>query len=208
MPQDASEAPLNRRDRRRLEIYERIVEAGEALFEEQGYDETKVAEICERADVAYGTFFNHFPTKLDLLREMADRALVRMVERLEELSKQRGNIEDLLILLFEGGAQTFQELSPGRRELVGRVQTLAYTDSPEDRDRRFHAAFQAFLRRAVEEGRVRDDVPVETLAEVVSSSFAFMSLSWLHFDDYPVRERAASAARFLASTLAPKGERK
>ncbi|HJO22666.1 MAG: hypothetical protein CMJ98_13870 [Planctomycetes bacterium] len=208
VPQDASEAPLNRRDRRRLEIYERIVEAGEALFEEQGYDETKVAEICERADVAYGTFFNHFPTKLDLLREMADRALVRMVERLEELSKQRGNIEDLLILLFEGGAQTFQELSPGRRELVGRVQTLAYTDSPEDRDRRFHAAFQAFLRRAVEEGRVRDDVPVETLAEVVSSSFAFMSLSWLHFDDYPVRERAASAARFLASTLAPKGERK
>jgi len=207
VPQDTSEAPLNRRDRRRLEIYERIVEAGEALFEEQGYDETKVAEICERADVAYGTFFNHFPTKLDLLREMADRALARMVERLEELSKQPGSIEDLLILLFEGGAQTFQELSPGRRELVGRVQTLAYTDSPEDRDRRFHAAFQAFLRRAVEEGRVRDDVPVETLAEVVSSSFAFMSLSWLHFDDYPVRERAASAARFLASTLAPKRER-
>ena len=207
VPQDASKAPLNRRDRRRLELYERIVEAGEALFEERGYDETKVSEICERADVAYGTFFNHFPTKLDLLRALADRALVRMVERLEELSKQRGSIEDLLILLFEGGAQTFQELSPGRRALVGRVQTLAYTDSPEDRDRRFHAAFQAFLRRAVEEGRVRDDVPVETLAEVVSSSFAFMSLSWLHFDDYPVRERAASAARFLASTLAPKRKR-
>lgn len=203
MSLDAVETPLNRRDRRRLEIFERIVAAGEALFEERGYDETKVAEICERADVAYGTFFNHFPTKLDLLRELADRALARMVERLEELSKQPGTIEDLLILLFEGGAQTFQELSPGRRELVGRVQTLAYTDSPEDRDRRFHAAFQAFLRRAVEEGRVRDDVPVETLAEVISSSFAFMSLSWLHFDDYPVRERAASAARFLASTLAP-----
>ena len=199
---------LNRRDRRRLEIYERIVEAGETLFEERGYDETKVAEICERADVAYGTFFNHFPTKLDLLRGLADRALARMVERLEELSKQPGTIEDLLILLFEGGAQTFQELTPGRRELVGRVQTLAYTDSPEDRDRRFHAAFEAFLRRAVEEGRVRNDVPVETLAEVVSSSFAFMSLSWLHFDDYPVRERAASAARFLASTLAPKRGRK
>ena len=204
MSLDAVETPLNRRDRRRLEIFERIVAAGEALFEERGYDETKVAEICERADVAYGTFFNHFPTKLDLLRELADRALARMVERLEELSKQPGTIEDLLILLFEGGAQTFQELSPGRRELMGRVQTLAYTDSPEDRDRRFHAAFQAFLRRAVEEGRVRDDVPVETLAEVVSSSFAFLSLSWLHFDDYPVRERAASAARFLASTLAPK----
>ena len=155
MSEDAGEIPLNRRDRRRLELYERIVAAGETLFEERGYDETKVAEICERADVAYGTFFNHFPTKLDLLRELADRALARMVERLEELSKQPGTIEDLLILLFEGGAQTFQELSPGRRELMGRVQTLAYTDSPEDRDRRFHAAFQAFLRRAVEEGKFK-----------------------------------------------------
>ena len=78
VPQDASKAPLNRRDRRRLELYERIVEAGEALFEEQGYDETKVAEICERADVAYGTFFNHFPTKLDLLRALADHPGARL----------------------------------------------------------------------------------------------------------------------------------
>jgi len=50
---------------------------------------------------------------------------------------------------------------------------------------------------------VRDDVPVETLAEVLSSTFAQASLRWAHFDDYPIRERAAAAARFLASTLAP-----
>ena len=28
-----------------------------------------------------------------------------------------------------------------------------------------------------------------------------MFLSWVHFDDYPLRERAAAAARFLAGTL-------
>jgi hypothetical protein len=94
------------------------------------------------------------------------------------------------------------------RDLLGRVQALAFTDSPEDRDRRFHAAFATFLRRGVEAGRVRSDVAVETLADVVSSTFASMSLSWVHFDDSPVRERAAAAARFLASTLAPQKSRK
>lgn len=194
---------LTRRDRRRLELFERILAAGEALFEEQGYDDTRVAEICERADVAYGTFFNHFPTKVDLLRALADRSLLRVAERLEEVAKLPGSIEDRLIALFEGDAEIFLCLLPGRRELVGRVQALAYTDSPADRDRRFHVAFESFLRRGVEDGRVRSDVPVETLADVVSSSFASMSLSWVHFDDYPVRERAGAAARFLASTLEP-----
>lgn len=198
---------LTRRDRRRLELSERILEASEALFVERGYDEAKVAEICERADVAYGTFFNHFPTKLDVLRALADRSLARTIERLEEIGKQPGSIEDQLILLFEDGARLFLEEGADRRDLIGRVQAIAYTDSPEDRDRRFHEAFESFLRKGVEEGRVRDDVPVETLADVVSSSYASMSLHWVHFDDYPVRERAASAARFLASTLTPDAAR-
>ena len=200
--------PLNRRDRRRLELTQRILDAGEALFEDQGYDETKVAEICERADVAYGTFFNHFPNKRDILSAMADRSVREIGEHLETLAEQPGSIEDHLNQLFEGEAQQIQGLTPLSRDLLGRVQALAFTDAPEDRDRRFHAAFETFLRRSVLAGRVRDDVPVGTLADVVSSTSASMSLSWVHFDDSPVRERAAEAARFLASTLAPQKSRK
>ena len=197
-----------RRERRRLELRQRLLEAGRELFEERGYDESKVAEICERADVAYGTFFNHFPTKLDLLSALADLSVQEVAEGLEELTKQGGGISDQLIALFEGGAQSFEGLDGKQRELLARIQKLAYSDSPEDRDRRFHAAFEEFLRRGVADGRVRDDTPVETLAEVLSATFAQMSLSWLHFDDYPVRERAAAAARFLASILKPPSKRK
>ena len=193
---------LNRRDRRRLELHHRILEAGEALFEARGYDETKVAEICERADVAYGTFFNHFPTKQDLLRSLADRSIHRLAERLEEIAGQPGTIEDMMIALFEGGAQQFTSMGPARRALLGRVHAIAFTDAPADRERRFHAAFERFLRRGVADHRVREDVPVETLADVLSSTFAAQALSWVHFDDYPVQARAAAAARFLASTLA------
>lgn len=207
MPELQAHHP-GRRERRRLELHQRLLEAGRDLFEEQGYDETKVAEVCERADVAYGTFFNHFPTKLDLLRGLADLAIQEVADGLEQIAKTDGGIDDQLIVLFEGGAQSFEGLDPKQRELLARIQKLAYTDDPEDRDRRYHAAFESFLATGVEAGRVREDIPVETLADILSGTFASMSLSWIHCDDYPVRKRAAAAARFLAANFKPNPKRK
>ncbi len=194
-----------RRDRRRQELRERILEDAQALFEERGYDETKVSEICERADIAYGTFFNHFPEKRDVLRQLADRAVGQIAEALEELVVRPGTIEDQLIALFEGQAESARAHTPQHRDLLSRIHAIAYTEEPEDRDRRYQAAFEAFVGEGVARGRVRDDFPPETLAEIVASTFSSMALHWAHFPDYPIRERAAAAARFLASALAPQG---
>ncbi len=208
MTDSQSAAPSGRRERRRLETRARLVDAAQELFETQGYEGSTIAEVCERADVAYGTFFNHFDAKVDLLRALADRAVDRVIEGLEELGKQPGDITDHLIVLFEGAAQTFEDLSAAGHELLGRIQALAFTEGPEANDRRYRAAFEAYLRRRVDEGCVRADVPVETLADVLSSTFATMSLSWVHTAEDSVRERAAVAARFLAASMAPPRPRK
>src|SRR3954463_10122609 len=46
---------------------ERLVLAAVDLFTEQGYDETTVAQIADRAGVTKSTFFRHFPDKRELL---------------------------------------------------------------------------------------------------------------------------------------------
>jgi AcrR family transcriptional regulator len=46
---------------------ERLVVAAVDLFIEQGYDDTTVAQIAERAGVTRSTFFRHFPDKRELL---------------------------------------------------------------------------------------------------------------------------------------------
>ncbi|HIG72177.1 MAG TPA: TetR/AcrR family transcriptional regulator, partial [Myxococcales bacterium] len=66
-----TETQPSRRERRRLEIRDRIVETAFMLFETDGYEATTVTEIAARADIAYGTLFQHFPSKLDLLREVS-----------------------------------------------------------------------------------------------------------------------------------------
>lgn len=45
----------------------RLVRAALELFSEQGYDETTVAQITERAGLTRSTFFRYFPEKRDVL---------------------------------------------------------------------------------------------------------------------------------------------
>ncbi len=197
-------AGSTRRERRRLEVSNRVLDAAEALFVEKGFDETTVAEICEAADVAYGTFFNHFPAKSDVLLAMGARAVEDISQQLSALSCRPGPIGDALTLLFEGFAEHLESVSPGERALAARVESLAFTDVREDRDGGFHAAFVAFIGQSVAAGRVRADIPAETLADLLASAYATMALSWVHIQDFPIRTRARALADVLAETLAPR----
>ena len=62
---------LSRRERKKLQTRQRLLEAALSLFHEKGYSATTVEEIASKADVAKGTFFNHFPSKEALLHELA-----------------------------------------------------------------------------------------------------------------------------------------
>ncbi|PYP30001.1 MAG: TetR/AcrR family transcriptional regulator, partial [Gemmatimonadetes bacterium] len=53
-----AEPEVSRRERKKEETKERIFKAAFALFKHKGVDATTVEEICDKADVAKGTFFN------------------------------------------------------------------------------------------------------------------------------------------------------
>lgn len=194
------EAP-SRRERRRVEVRDRIVESALLLFETQGYEATTVAEIVRRADIAYGTFFNHFPSKLHLLREVADHSLRDLFENLEEIRKQPGDFAEHLVLLFERSADRTLAKGPQMRELISAMLALAFPETAGNDDRRIRLAFGQLLEDGARRGEVREDVDFETLLEIVVGAWYSMFFSWVHFDDYPLRERATKAARFLAQTL-------
>lgn len=65
-----------RGERRRARTRSRLVGAAQSLFAEQGVEATAIAEITERADVGFGSFYNHFESK----EEIAEAALAEAVE--------------------------------------------------------------------------------------------------------------------------------
>jgi AcrR family transcriptional regulator len=60
---DASMVPVGRRERKRLETRQALVDAAINLFAEQGFDRVTVTDIADRADVDASTFFRHFGSK-------------------------------------------------------------------------------------------------------------------------------------------------
>ncbi|WP_329560571.1 TetR/AcrR family transcriptional regulator [Kitasatospora sp. NBC_01266] len=57
---------------------QRLVVAALGLFAEQGYDETTVAQIAERAELTRSTFFRHFADKREILTA-GQQALSRLL---------------------------------------------------------------------------------------------------------------------------------
>lgn len=182
----------------------RILEAALARFQAVGFETTTVAEICEAADVAYGTLFNHFSGKLDLLRALVDASLQTLAERVEAIAKEPGSTRDKLRPLFEMLTHNAAELGPGHRNLVEQMVTLGHQESPADRDRRLHSIFRGFLESGVPRGDVREE-ELDALTEVLLGAYTSLMLGWVHFDAYPVQRRAEEIVLLLARTLAPQG---
>ena len=57
----------NRQVRRRQQTRGRLVRAAAALFARQGVDNTRINEITDEADVGFGSFYNHFKSKEEIV---------------------------------------------------------------------------------------------------------------------------------------------
>jgi TetR/AcrR family transcriptional regulator, transcriptional repressor for nem operon len=67
-----------------------LLDAGLALFTERGIGRTTVSEIVQRAGVAQGTFYLHFPSKDALLFALQERFEERIVARARAAIERAG----------------------------------------------------------------------------------------------------------------------
>jgi AcrR family transcriptional regulator len=200
--------PRSRRERRRRALHRRILEVARELFSQHGYAETRVAEVCERADIAQKTFFNHFPSKLDLLREIAHAGIEELMLAIEDIRKAELPTRERIHRLFDRVAAHVAQAGPRDRELVVEIVHLISGDAAErsEQVRRLHAAF----RGLVEDGLAQRDVTrrhdPQALTELILGAYYVLIFNYANLDGFPIRERAHAAARILADALAPRPE--
>src|ERR1700759_4852866 len=106
---------MNRMDRRKVEVRDRILRAGFDLFLSQGVSATTIEEICARADVANRTFFNHFPTRQDMMRALAESRLLNPHDDVV-VDRADAPVPDRLIGLFDDIATVLAKSSDTYRE--------------------------------------------------------------------------------------------
>jgi AcrR family transcriptional regulator len=196
-------ADIGRRERRKLEVRNRILEAAGDLFESQGVEGTKVLEICARADVAHKTFFNHFPSKRQLLREISQAGVEQLLVDLESVRKAPVSSRERLRLFFAQIADNADEAGPMQRELLTEmVHVIHESGSKHEQARQLHDAFSAIVREGLLAGDLTTAHAPDTLTDMLMGAFYVLMFNWANLDDYPMREHALAMADFLADSMA------
>jgi AcrR family transcriptional regulator len=196
-------ATTTRRERRWNEVHARLVEAAAALFDARGVAATTVGEICARADVADKTFFNHFGSKQDLLRELAQHALGELLEHIEEARKAGATTRERLAAFFARIAANLERAGPMHRELVTEIIHVAHDARLEsDQARALHAAFRALVDDGRAAGEIARAHDAAAQTELLLGAFYALIFNWAHLPDYPLRRRALASARLLADAFA------
>src|SRR5215470_8913055 len=149
-----SSQPRTRIDRRKSETRARILEAAVELFGEVGFDATKVADVCERADVARQTFFNHFPAKGDLLAELMRRGGDFISATLDSAYERGASTRERLALFFHDVIAATIEVGPSSRDLVAHVVHSRHDPDRSEQARLITSLLQGFVRRCVAGGDV------------------------------------------------------
>ena len=199
---------LPRRERRKRELRARIRETARALFSQQGFQETRIADVCERADIAQKTFFNHFPTKLDLLREIAHTGIEQLMFEIEDIRRADLGTRERIHRFFDTVAAHITEAGPKNRELLVELVHLISGDAAvrSEQVRRLHAAFRGIVEDGLALGDVTHRHDPQALTEMILGAYYVLIFNYANLDDFPIRERGHSAARILADALAPDPE--
>jgi TetR/AcrR family transcriptional regulator, cholesterol catabolism regulator len=204
---------VGRRERRKQEVEGRIRAVALELFKTQGFEETTVEQIAERADVAKGTFFNYFPRKDALLWAIADEVLEDVLERLGEPSTWSGPaLEQVRRLFLE-----FASLAEGNRALYRtlvreNMKTFWDRECRPAREEEFRRTLRGVIREGQRAGEIRHDVDDEAAASLIEASYMTTMVEWLREDTSRREIKATLNVKFdvIFRGLAPteaKGDR-
>jgi AcrR family transcriptional regulator len=161
---------LGRRQRKRQDLHQRLLDVARRLFKERGIARTTVDDLAEVADVARQTVFNHFSYKEAIAVELASEGIQEVAQRAQALLE--AGVSALEVLERTAEWVLDAALEDGELAVVVARELLH-----PDPGRALRAAqqvplreiFEAILVQAREEGAVRNDLPVDVVASRIAA---------------------------------------
>jgi AcrR family transcriptional regulator len=199
----SSQAATTRRERRQLETRQRILTAAAELFGEQGVQATKVSDICQSADIAHQTFFNHFRSKADLVRELVAAGCDFVAAAAFGARSEGETTGARIALFFSRILDATTGAGPMHHELLAETFRASQTDADHEGPDRIREAILALVQAGIAAGEVTRRHAPEDLALLVFGTLHTLMFEWASAPDYPIAERVEHMARLLAQAIAP-----
>jgi AcrR family transcriptional regulator len=185
-----SAPPSNRFERRRAESRQALVRAARQILAETGDTSASIQAIAERADVGFGTFYNHFESKADLF----DAAVVDALEEFGQAIDERLKGTDDPAELVSAGLRLSLRMVDSHPELmqVLRHRGLGHVHS----DRGLAPRALRDLERGVAAGRFVAVDPTIALSALGGSLLSLVELRFAR-PELDAEEAAADLAEMV-----------
>lgn len=205
--------PVGRREARREERRDAILDVAAGSFLENGYAGTTMSGIASALGGSKGTLWSYFPSKEVLFGAVLDRATLAFREELEGVLRHEASFEATLQKLGESfiakmssrDAVSLYRLVVGESKRFPEIGRIFYERGPQ----RTLERLADFLSAAMQAGLVRQTDPFAAAQYLVSLYFARSQQRMLtgvceSLTAAEVREQAAGAAEvFLRAFAAP-----
>lgn len=177
----------------------RLESAALDLFVENGYEETTVAQITDRAGVNRATFFRHFADKREVLFGGEDLLAGLFADGIRASSPDSTLIDCLQAALASAGVA----MTPQQRTMAAqRVMVVAANTEVQERGLLKHARIARSITAALRTRGV-DELTARLGTEVGMLAFTIALERWMAADnDEPFRAHAAAALSDLQTRAA------
>lgn len=158
----------SRADRRRERTRRSLIDAGRALIGEKGVAGLRIQEITESADVALGSFYNHFDTKEKLVEAVVADSLASLTGKIVDAA----TAEDDPALVVSVAVRRVVRLAYDDPEFARLVVNLSHSEMLLATAVAPHAS--RALARGIEAGRFDVSDPDITLTTVAGGALALV----------------------------------
>ena len=167
-----SEEPTtsSQRERRR-----RILDATLALAAKGGYEAVQMRAVAEKAEVAVGTLYRYFPSKVHLLVSALAREFRRLDQRTERSSPPGDTAQERMKVVVDGITKAMQR-DPNLTEAMTRAFMFADASVANEVEE-VGFLMDRIIARAIAEG-TPDEVQL-SIARVISDVWMSNLVSWL-----------------------------
>lgn len=153
----------------------RIIDATIALATKGGYEAVQMREVAERADVALGTLYRYFPSKIHLLVTGLAREFERAQEKMERTKLPGENSYERVLSVLGRTTRTMQR-NPQLTEAMTRAFMFADTSAANEVDA-VAGLTERFFTKAM-----TDDEPTaeeKAIARVIADVWLSNLVAWV-----------------------------
>jgi AcrR family transcriptional regulator len=179
-----TDTEVSRRERKKEETKERILQSTFQLFRKHGVEATTVEQICDQADIAKGTFFNYFAHKEAVFGCLSESWVAEAEQTLKAIVEQGALTWERVRDAFIAFAAYYEQ----DRELAKHMAlewTRCMYDSEDAVSRRWDALGVHVVRELQARGQLRRDADPRLVNRILGDVYHDTIVMWLAAPEPP-----------------------